>query len=121
MATPISSDVDLHTTRDHMALELFCLIWLDGNANAKETRDTEQKLSSIINHLKKFQDVQQCQKFIEERSENDRLIMIVSGQFGREIVPSIHQLRQVISIYVYCMDKKVHEEWSCKFEKVKLS
>ncbi|CAF1353988.1 unnamed protein product [Rotaria sordida] len=45
--------------------------------------------------------------------------MIVSGRLGREIVPSIHELRQVISIYVYCMDKKSHEQWACNFEKVK--
>ena len=73
-----------------------------------------------INHLKKFQDVKQCQNFIGERSKNERITMIVSGRFGREIVPSIHKLRQVISIYVYCMDKKANEEWSCKFAKVKL-
>ncbi|CAM4962289.1 unnamed protein product [Rotaria socialis] len=58
-----------------MCLEIFYLIWLDANANGKETRDTEQKLRSIINNLKKFQDVKQCQKYIEERSKNDRLVM----------------------------------------------
>ncbi|CAF4427999.1 unnamed protein product [Rotaria magnacalcarata] len=102
-----------------MRLEIFYLIWLDANANGKETRDTEQKLRSIINNLKKFQDVKQCQKYIEERSKNDRLVMIVSGQFGREIVPSIHKFRQVISIYVYCFDKVRNKQWSDKFAKVK--
>ncbi|CAF4959412.1 unnamed protein product, partial [Rotaria sp. Silwood1] len=102
-----------------MRLEIFCLIWLDTNANATEIRDTEQRLRSIINHLKKFKDVEQCQKYIEERSQKDRLVMIVSGQLGREIVPVIHQLRQVISIYVYCFDKKRNEKWACKFAKVK--
>ncbi|CAF4611176.1 unnamed protein product, partial [Rotaria magnacalcarata] len=91
MVSAISSNDDFYTA--------------DAKANGKETRDTEQKLRSIINNLKKFQDVKQCQKYIEERSKNDRLVMIVSGQFGQEIVPSIHKLRQVISIYVYCFDK----------------
>ncbi|CAF1196393.1 unnamed protein product [Rotaria sordida] len=45
--------------------------------------------------------------------------MIVSGRLGREIVPSIHKLRQVISIYVYCMDKRSNEQWAGNFEKVK--
>ncbi|CAF3856931.1 unnamed protein product, partial [Rotaria sp. Silwood1] len=102
-----------------MRLEIFCLIWLDTNANATEIRDTERSLRSIINHLKKFKDVEQCQKYIKERSQKDRLVMIVSGQLGREIVPAIHKLRQVISIYVYCFDKKSNEEWACKFTKVK--
>jgi exonuclease V gamma subunit len=107
----------IYPNDDDKHLEIFCLIWLD--ANGKESRDTEQNLRSVINYLKKFQDVQQCQQYIEERSKNDRLVIIVSGQLGREIVPSIHKLRQVISIYVYCMNKKSNEQWSSKFTKVK--
>ncbi|CAF3774854.1 unnamed protein product, partial [Rotaria sp. Silwood1] len=119
MASHALSIDDFHTNTDDMRLEIFCLIWLDTNANATEIRDTEQRLRSIINHLKKFKDVEQCQKYIEERSQKDRLGMLVSGQFVREIVPVIHQLRQVISIYVYCFDKKRNEKWACKFAKVK--
>ncbi|CAF2107320.1 unnamed protein product, partial [Rotaria magnacalcarata] len=85
-ALPIN---DFPTIIDDMHLEIFCLIWLDLNTSAKEKRDTEQKLRSIINHLKKFQDVKQCQQYIEERSHKERIIMIVSGRLGREIVPSI--------------------------------
>ncbi|CAF5007406.1 unnamed protein product, partial [Rotaria magnacalcarata] len=104
MVSAISSNDDFYTA--------------DAKANGKETRDTEQKLRSIINNLKKFQDVKQCQKYIEERSKNDRLVMIVSGQFGQEIVPSIHKLRQVISIYVYCFDKVRNKQWSDKFTRL---
>jgi hypothetical protein len=120
MATPLLSNDDFHTNTDDKYLEIFSLIWLDKDVDVKGTRNTEQKLRSIINHLKKFQDVQQCQQYIEQRSRSDRLLLIVSGQLGREIVPAIHKLRQVISIYVYCMDKKSNEQWASKFPKVKL-
>ncbi|CAF3583241.1 unnamed protein product [Rotaria socialis] len=119
MAVATISDEDFDTNNDDRYLEFFCLIWLDDNINAKETRDTEQNLRSIINNLKKFQDVKQCQEFIERRSQNDRLILIVSGQLGKKIIPCIHQIRQVISVYVYCMNKKSNEAWACKFAKVK--
>ena len=101
---------DSNTNADDNHLEIFGLIWLDADVNIKGTRDTEQKLRTIINHLKKFHDVEQCQQYIEQRSQKDRLVLIVSGRFGREIVPSIHKLRQVTSIYVYCMDKKGNEK-----------
>ncbi|CAF5016271.1 unnamed protein product, partial [Rotaria sp. Silwood1] len=117
MATPIPPTDHFHTKFDDMTVEIFCLVWLDANIN--ETRDTERKLRSIINHLKKFQDVKECQKFIEERSKDERVVMIVSGRLGREIVPSIHKFRQVISIYVYCMDKEGNEKWARNFAKVK--
>ena len=119
MATTILPDDDFHTNDDDMNLEIFCIIWLDAGVNAKDTRDTEQKLRSIINHLKKFQDVKQCQKYIEQRSPKDRIVMIVSGELGQEIVPSIYKHRQVMSIYVYCIDNEVHKQWADKFAKVK--
>jgi len=118
MATAVLPGDELHTNTDDNHIEIFCLIWLDASIN--ETRDTEQKLRSIINHLKKFQDVQQCQQYIEQRSKKDRLVLIVSGQLGQEIVPSIHKHRQVISIYVYCKDKQINEQWTCNYTKVRL-
>ncbi|CAF4595262.1 unnamed protein product [Rotaria sp. Silwood2] len=119
MATAISSTDAVHTKSDDMHLEIFCLVWLDAGSSAKDGRDTEQQLRSIINHLKKFQNVAQCQQFIYERSPKERVVMVVSGQLGREIVPSIHNLRQVISIYVYCFDKKSNEQWTYKYAKVR--
>ncbi|CAF1349105.1 unnamed protein product [Rotaria sp. Silwood1] len=119
MATPIPLKDKLHTDIEDMDFEIFCIIWLDDNTTAKDNRDTEQNLRSIINRLKKFQDIARCQKYIEERSQNERLLMIVSGRLGSEIVPSIHKFRQVISIYVYCMDIIGHKKWANKFTKVK--
>ncbi len=120
MATPILSNDKSSTNDDNNHLEIFSLIWLDDNVNAKESRDTQQKLRSIINHLKIFQDVQECQRYIEQRSKQDRLVLIVSGQLGQKVVPSIHKLRQVSSIYVYCKDKKSNEQRAYKFAKVDL-
>lgn len=116
--TPATSDIDINT--DVIVVETFGLIWLDNDVNAKDTRDTEQKLRSIVNRLKKFEDVKQCQKYIEERPSQDRLIMIANGPLGQEIVPYIHQCRQLISIYVYCKNKISNMAWIEKFPKVTL-
>ncbi|CAF5051564.1 unnamed protein product, partial [Rotaria sp. Silwood1] len=45
--------------------------------------------------------------------------MIVSDEFGKEIVPSVQNLRQVMSIYVYSMNKEINEQWASRFVKVK--
>ena len=119
MATNIQAMDALRTDVDDLHREMFCIIWLDDGENALDARNTDKKLRSIINHLKKFEDVELCQTFIKERSEKERVVMIVSGRLGREIVPSIHKLRQVISIYVYCMDKKSNKRWANDFSKVK--
>ncbi|CAF4863184.1 unnamed protein product, partial [Rotaria sp. Silwood2] len=113
------SDDDVLTNADDQQFEVFCIIWLDNNMQANDDRDTEQKLRSIINRFKRFKDVERCQQYINARSTEDRLIIIVSGRFGRKIVPTIHNLRQVISIYVYCMNEADNREWSKKYTKVK--
>ena len=105
----LSNNDHLQVDLNDKKLEIFSLIWLTETVEAQDTRDTEQKLRSIVNHLKKFDDVHQCQQYIEQRSKQDRLIVIVSDQLAQQIIPFIHNLRHVISIYVYCMDKKIHE------------
>ncbi|CAF4060954.1 unnamed protein product, partial [Adineta steineri] len=119
MATALLPNDGFYTNTDDKSLEIFSLIWLYENVVVKDTRDTEVRLRFIINHIKKFQDVKQCQQYIEQTSQKDRLVIIVSGSLGQEIVPFIHQLRQVISIYVYCMDKNSNEQWAYKFSKIK--
>ncbi|CAF1654751.1 unnamed protein product, partial [Didymodactylos carnosus] len=47
-----------------------------------------------------------------------RIIVIVGGRSGQLLVTRIHQLIQVSSIFVYCMDKR-NEEWTKIYKKVK--
>lgn len=120
MTTCALSKLELEKKIHDKQLEIFSLIWLDLHMNIKETRDAEEKLRSIINHLKKFSNVEQCHEYIQQTTQKDRLVLIVSGRLGQKIVPSIHKLRQVISIYVYCINKKDNEQWAAKFSKVKV-
>jgi len=101
-------------------LETFSIFWLDEQVNTTEdNRNTHLKLREIINHLKTFDDLGECYQRILSLSTQDRLILIVSGRCGRILVPQIHHLRQVSSIYVYCMDKKANELWAKDFIKIK--
>lgn len=67
------------THDDHYNLEIFSLIWLNSDVNINESQNKDEKLRTIINQLKKFQDKQECQQYIEQRSQTDRLVFIVSG------------------------------------------
>jgi hypothetical protein len=100
-------------------LETYCLIWLDASVNSsKETIQAQQQLQTSINHLLTFKDDQKCLQHIRSSPKDDRIVLVVSGRSGRIIVPKIAQLRQIISIYVYCMDKKANEQWTQQYSKV---
>ena len=114
--TGVSDDIYL-AIDDNLKRPL--LFWLDGQVNTTEdNKKTQKRLRSITNHLQTFDDLSQCRQMIESLSELDQLTLIVSGQLGRQLVSQIHQLRQLSSIYIYCRDKQLNEEWAKEFYKV---
>ncbi|CAF3786097.1 unnamed protein product [Rotaria socialis] len=119
-------DTDIHYGCDSFTqsenLETFGLIWLDANPNNMEkSRNTERQMRDIINHFRKFEDLDKCKEYIEQASKEDRLVLIVSDELGRELVPRIHRLQQVSSIYVYGMNSTVNGRWTSQFTKIKVS
>ena len=68
-------------------LESLSLIWLDADVNkSNENIDVQKRLRSVLN--------------------DGRLLFIVNGGLGREIVPRIFKLRQVLVIYVFLLWQK---------------
>ncbi|CAF3907319.1 unnamed protein product, partial [Rotaria sp. Silwood1] len=110
-----------HNCSSNDNLETFNLFWLD--ASVKKTAENvaaQSKLRSIINYLRTFDVDSVCERQIRALSSDDRLVLIVSGGLGRELVPRIIDLPQVSSIYVYCRDKQRNKEWADGFDKVRL-
>ncbi|CAF0851784.1 unnamed protein product [Adineta steineri] len=99
-------------------LETYSLIWVDSSVNSIENRNAQQQLRSTINHIQVFESIIECESYIRQ-SEHDEILLIVSGQLGSVIVPLIHSLRQINSIYVYCLNASKHKSWSSKFIKIR--
>jgi hypothetical protein len=119
MSATASKDIEPHHHDNNNNLETFSLLWLDAQVETSdENRQAQKQLRNIINHLKTFDNENDCQQYILSIPLQDRVVVIVSGRLGRTIVPHIHHRRQIISIYVYCMDKQANEQWSKNFTKV---
>jgi hypothetical protein len=117
MAASHSKESDTYQTDNN--LESFALLWLDAQVDInEENRKAQKQLRNIINYLKTFDDENDCQQYILSVSPQDRVVFIVSGRLGQIIVPQVHHLRQIISIYVYCRNKQANELWSKNFTKV---
>ena len=103
-------------------LEISITIWLDAEINKNvENQNAQQQLRTIVNRFKTFEDGNECEKYIRSKSSKERLLLIVNDQQGRQIIPHIHTLQQVTSIYIYCNYKKGNEQWTNQFSKVKQS
>lgn len=79
-----------------------------------------EKLSTTFKKFEKFHDTKQFEAYISQRSQWERLVIIVRGKLAEKIVPWIHNIQQVVSIYIYRMDKHLNNQWLGQFSKVKL-
>jgi hypothetical protein len=101
-------------------LETFSLLWLDENVNLiEENVIAQQKLRTVINQLKTFENYQTCEQYIQQIEDVNSVILIVSGRYGKELIPKIHDLLQLNTIYIYCMNVKLNELWAKDYQKVR--
>lgn len=104
---------------DDISHILYSILWLDPSANtAEDNRHAQKQVRSIISHLETFEDEVEFQKYLRSVPNHQRLIIIVNGRLGKEVVPRIHHMPQISSIYVYCMDKQRNEQWAKNYSKV---
>ncbi|UJR16852.1 hypothetical protein I4U23_003751 [Adineta vaga] len=100
-------------------LEAFSLIWLDANVHkTKDNIDSQVKLREAINFLQLFDEADACEENIKTITI-EKVVLIVSGRLGREVVPRWHDLPQLNCIYVYCFDRAANKLWADKYSKVK--
>jgi hypothetical protein len=113
-----SSDETMYTIRRDDNFETYSLIWLDASINSEENLAAQEEFRSFINYLKTFDKLNECKTYILSVSSEDRIVLIISGHFGQELIPEIYHLRQISSIYIYCTNKEFHQQWSKQYKKV---
>lgn len=117
-ATASVNSIDLRKKN----LETYSLIWLDSEIEVnKEFADAQKQLRKQIHRLKTFSDEKQCATFIQSMDKEERAIFIVNAKLGRQVIPQIHSLPQILSIYLYTLDKRVDDGWLEEFNKVSVT
>jgi tetratricopeptide (TPR) repeat protein len=99
----------------------FHLVWLDGNideVNDDDCRNSIMKLRQIVNTVNTFIDEDECIDFIDTTKE-EQAFMICSAALGQTIVPLVHDIPQINSIYIFSGNKTQHEQWTKEWSKVK--
>lgn len=95
------------------------LVWLDRMVNTFQPYlEYQKQVRSSIDHLKTFESVTKCMDYIQSVPSDERIVLIVCDELARQIIPRIHHLREVSSIYIYCLDKSVNDQWIKTYKKV---
>jgi hypothetical protein len=107
------------SSQDYNNLETYSILWLDPLVNdSKEYLDAQQRLRASINYIRTFKTTDGCEQYIQSIPKKDRIIFIINNQFGQELIPRIHELQQIFSIYIYTNDSKRSGQWTKEFKKV---
>ncbi|CAF3593551.1 unnamed protein product [Rotaria socialis] len=109
-----------HRRANIKMVQNMLLIWLDANINDNnaDSQNTITQLRQVINTIEAFDDGENCIQFLEE-IRDEKACMIISGSLGRHIVPRVHDMSQVDSIFIFCSNKRYHERWVTNWSKVK--
>jgi tetratricopeptide (TPR) repeat protein len=96
------------------------VIWLDRNIDDinVDCRNTITQLQRVVNSINKYTDGEECIKFLKSMKD-EKACMIISGSLGQVIVPRIHNMIQVDSIFIFCQDEKYHQKWAKDWTKIK--
>ena len=92
----------------------FHVVWLDADGDKMDKEDCHNqiiKLRQVVNTFNTFTDVDECTNFIND-VKDDKVFMIVFDTLGKTVIPIVHDLPQMSSIYIFCENTVQHEEWS---------
>ena len=96
------------------------LVWLDANIN-KSTNDCQNTITYLrrtVNNIHIFTDSQECLQFLADMA-NEKTSIVISGSLGQQVMPRVHNLSQVDSIFIFCSNKNYHEGWVKDWPKIK--
>jgi hypothetical protein len=99
---------------------LIHFAWLDANMYNDDNKQLLKKIREINNETMEFIEEDECVRFLGRGvADPRRFVFIVSGRLGQGLVPRLHDHENILSIYVYCGDKKRNEQWSQSYNKVR--
>ncbi|CAF1422373.1 unnamed protein product [Adineta steineri] len=115
-----SRDAVANRRMNMQRMQNVLLIWLDNNINKNDAdcTNTIKQLKLVVNNINTFTDSEECVEFIQT-TNNNKICMIISGSLGKHIVPHVHDMPQVDTIFIFCSNREWHEQWTKEWPKIK--
>ena len=99
----------------------YVYIWLDKTIESStKSRELKKRIRQLVKgRLQTFTGPDECVDYLTDIITTQKVFFIVSNAFGNEIIPFIHDAPQLETVYIYCGNRKVAEEWSSTYAKVR--
>lgn len=98
--------------------ESAALLWFDPNIGSREDTDqTKQRLRRINDYVTFQTDLQACIQFIQS-AVKEKIFLITSGSKASQLLPSIFDLPQIDSIFIFCMKIDRYQHLTGEYSKI---
>ena len=120
MADSSTSTANSHHLPRARISQDYRLIWVDGSFNESDSdcQNTVQQLRAIVNDVQVFTNSNACVDFLRGVSE-EKVLVIISDSLGKDLVPQIHSMSQVNTIYIFCRNREWEQAWTEDWSKIK--
>ncbi len=119
VSTHSKGAIEGHSTSMRM-MQNVLLIWLDNNIDQNNAycRNTIVQLRCTVNTINTFTDPDPCVDFLTD-IHNENVCMIISGALCQHLVPLIHAVAQLETIFIFCRNTIQLEQWAKNWPKMK--
>ena len=105
-------------TRTNQNKESTTLLWFDPNIGIQEdAKLTQEKLRTINDFVTFNTDLNECVKFIKH-IDKETIFLITSGAEASQLLPLVSNLRQIDSIFIFCVNKERYEYLISEYPKI---
>ncbi|CAF1472093.1 unnamed protein product [Adineta steineri] len=96
------------------------LVWLDSNIDDDnaDCNNIIKQLNCVVNNINTFTDGKECVEFIQT-IKNNEVFMVVSDPLGKNLVPCVHEMSQVDTVFIVGNNQECHKHLVKEWPKIK--
>ena len=97
----------------------YRLIWVDLHLHRKTPffRDTVQRLRTVVHAIDVFDNPDSFVDYLQG-VVNEKVFVMTSGTLCQQLIPLIHPMEQVDTIYIFCSKTANHTSWAADWLKI---
>ncbi|UJR19165.1 hypothetical protein I4U23_022295 [Adineta vaga] len=101
----------------HQNMKRFWFIWFQSLTDYLQENVEIKRFQTLVENVMFFENENECEIYITNLFKNDKIIFIINGKLIEKVLPHIHELPQIVSIYIYYDNQEKYEEWTTKYKK----
>lgn len=106
--------------QSHEIVQNFLVIWLDTKIDELDDAymNSIKHRRQTVNIVETFHDIDECIDYISQL-QDEKTFLIFSDSLCEKVIPRIHHINQLYSIFVFDQKESKYEEWAKDWFKLK--